>query len=178
VDVKGHTIRFTFKGKKGVQHEISLRSKRLSRIITSCMEIPGKELFQYFDENGNRQPVESGMLNDYIHQLSGSEFSSKDFRTWSGTLYALAACIQKGDFEDEKQLKHKTVEVFDEVSRQLGNTRTVCKKYYVHPGIIKLYEDQNLEKYLKELDNIEKPDDLSGLTSEERVLMKILQELV
>jgi DNA topoisomerase-1 len=118
------------------------------------------------------------MVNKYIKEATGGDFSAKDFRTWAGTLDMLGAFKAIGQAGSETECKKNIIVALDEVSKKLGNTRTVCKKYYVHPGIIKLYEEQNLDKYLKELDKIEKPDDLSGLTSEERILMKILQELV
>src|SRR5215211_793691 len=152
VKVSGDTVHFCFKGKKGIEHKVSMRNRRLARMVQRCREIPGKELFQYYDAEGNRKPIDSGMVNKYIKEATGGDFSAKDFRTWAGTLDVLRAFKAMGQAGSESD----------------------CKKNYVHPGIIKLYEDQNLDKYLKELDTIEKPDDLSGLTSEERVLMKIL----
>ena len=178
VKINGDKIFFSFKGKKGIEHKITLKNKRLAKMVKQCRDIPGKELFQYYDSEGNRKPIDSGMVNHYIKDASGGDFTAKDFRTWAGTLNIIRAFKAIGESESETDCKRKIVAALDQVSKQLGNTRTVCKKYYVHPGIIKLYEEQNLEKYLKELDAIEKPDDLAGLTSEERILMKILQELV
>jgi DNA topoisomerase-1 len=157
---------------------VSLKNRRLAKIIQHCKEVPGKELFQYYDDHGNRQTIDSGMVNRYIKEASGGDFSAKDFRTWAGTLNILRAFKSIGQAEAESDCKKNIVAALDEVSKKLGNTRTVCKKYYVHPGIIRMYEEQNLEKYLKELDKIERTDNLTGLTSEERVLMKILGELV
>jgi DNA topoisomerase I len=178
VKINGDNLEFSFKGKKGIYHNISLRNRRLARMVKACRDIPGKELFQYFDKDGNKKSIDSGMVNRYIKEASGGDFSAKDFRTWAGTLDILRAFKTIGQAGSESDCKKNILTALDEVSHKLGNTRTVCKKYYVHPGIIKLYEEQNLDKYLKELDKIEKPDDLSGLTSEERVLMKILKELV
>ena len=156
-----------------------MRNKKLANTILACRDIPGKELFQYFDDNGERKSIDSGMVNQYIKEAAGGmEFTAKDFRTWAGTLDVLRAFKSMGQAASESDCKKNIIAALYEVSKKLGNSRTVCKKYYVHPGIIQLYEEKNLEKYLKELDNIEKPDDLSGLTSEERVLMKILQSLV
>ena len=118
------------------------------------------------------------MVNDYIRRISSGDFTAKDFRTWAGTLNIIRAFKSIGESESDTDCKRKIVAALDEVSKQLGNTRSVCKKYYVHPGVIKLYEEKNLLKYLNELDKIEQPDDLAGLTSEERVLMKILKQLV
>jgi DNA topoisomerase I len=178
VKINGDTVHFSFKGKKGIDHNISLKNKRLAKMIKKCREIPGRELFQYYDAEGKRQTIDSGMVNRYIKEATGAEYSAKDFRTWAGTLNILRAFKTIGLAESESDSKKKILSALDEVSKQLGNTRTVCKKYYVHPGVIKLYEEQNLHKYLKELDDIENPDNLTGLTSDERILMKILKQLV
>ena len=178
VKVNGDTIHFSFRGKKGIDHELSLRNRRLARTVQKCREIPGKELFQYLDEDGNRKTIDSGMVNRYIKDATGDDFSAKDFRTWAGTLNIIRAFKSIGQSESETDCRKNIVIALDEVSKKLGNSRTICKKYYVHPGIIKLYEEKNLDKYLEELDAIEKPDDLSGLTTEEKVLMKILKELL
>ena len=178
VKIEGDKIVFSFKGKKGIYHNISLRNRRLARMVKACRDVPGKELFQYLDADGKRKSIDSGMVNRYIKEATGGDFRAKDFRTWAGTLDVLRAFKSMGQAGTQTDCKKNIVAALDKVSEKLGNTRSVCKKYYVHPGILKLYEEQNLEKYLKELDKIEKPDDLSGLTSEERVLMKILKELV
>ena len=178
VKVEGDEIFFSFKGKKGIDHKITLKNKRLARMVKQCRDIRGKELFQYYDTDGNRKPIDSGMVNRYVKDASGGDFTAKDFRTWAGTLNIIRAFKSIGEAESETDCKRKIVAALDEVSKQLGNTRSVCKKYYVHPGVIKLYEEKNLLKYLNELDKIEHPDDLTGLTSEERILMKILKQLV
>jgi len=178
VKINGDTVHFSFTGKKGVAQKISLRNRRLARMVQKCRDIPGKELFQYYDAEGNNKPIDSGMVNKYIKEATGGDFSAKDFRTWAGTLNIIRAFKSIGEAASESDCKKNVVAALDEVSKKLGNTRTVCKKYYVHPGIIKLYEEQNLHKYLTELDTIEQPDDLAGLTSEEKILMKILKELV
>ncbi|MGZ5285876.1 MAG: DNA topoisomerase IB [Flavisolibacter sp.] len=178
VKVTGDTIHFSFRGKKGIEHNISLRHRRLARLVSKCRELPGRELFQYIDEEGNRKPIDSGMVNRYIKEATGGDFSAKDFRTWAGTLNILRAFKAIGQAESENDCKKNIVNALDEVSQKLGNSRTICKKYYVHPGVIKLYEDKSLDKYLKELDRIEEPDDLAGLATEEKIMMKILKELV
>ena len=178
VKVDGDHIKFSFKGKKGIFHNITLRNRRLARVVEACRDIPGKELFQYLDADGTRKSVDSGMVNQYIKEATGGDFTAKDFRTWAGTLNVLRAFKVMGEAATESDSKKNILAALDEVSQKLGNTRTVCKKYYVHPGVIRLYEENTLHKYLKELDDIEKSDDLTGLTSEERVLMKILQGLV
>lgn len=178
VKVVGSTVKFSFKGKKGVYHTITLRNRKLAKLVQQCRDIPGKELFQYFDEDGNAHCIDSGMVNRYIKEASGGDFTAKDFRTWAGTLHILQVFCGFDATDDNKDCKKNIITALDEVSRKLGNTRTVCKKYYVHPGIIKLYEEKALDKYIKQLDKIEKDDNLTGLTSEERVLMHILKDLV
>lgn len=178
VKVAGNTVQFSFKGKKGVYHNITLHNRKLARLVQKCKDIPGKELFQYFGQDGVRYSIDSGMVNRYIKEASGGDFTAKDFRTWAGTLHILQTFCTLGNPEGDADCKKNIVAALDEVSHKLGNTRTVCKKYYVHPGIIRLYEERSLDKYLKQLDNIEKDDHLTGLTSEERVLMNILKELV
>jgi DNA topoisomerase-1 len=177
VDINGATLKFSFKGKKGVYHSVTLKNKRLAKIVQTCKDIPGKELFQYLDENGVRCSIDSGMINNYIREATGKDFSAKDFRTWAGTLSILSSFKALGQAQTQAEKKKNIVAALDEVSSKLGNTRTICKKYYVHPEIIRLYEEDNLQKYLRELDDIERPDDNSDLTQEEKVLMKILKKL-
>ncbi len=178
VRIEGDMLKFSFKGKKGVYHDIDLQNKQLARTVKACRDIPGKELFQYYDAEGNRRSIDSGIVNKYIKAATGGDFSAKDFRTWAGTLHILLAFKSLGEAESESDCKKNIVAALDEVSKKLGNTRTVCKKYYVHPGIIQLYEAKNLGNYFKELDTIEKYDEHTKLTSAEEILMKILKALV
>jgi DNA topoisomerase-1 len=175
VNVSGTELKFTFKGKKGIQHDISLKNKRLAKIVQHSKEIPGKELFQYYDETGNRQSIDSGMVNDYIRELSGADFTAKDFRTWAGTVHAFLAFKEAGIAETDTATKKNIVEALDKVASQLGNTRTVCKKYYVHPLIISLYESRSLQKYFDQLDDISVNDNKADLTQDEKIIMMILE---
>lgn len=175
VKIKGTSIKFSFKGKKGVYHDIDIQSKRLAGIVKKCQDIPGKELFQYLDEYGHRKSIDSGMVNDYIKAITDGDFTAKDLRTWAGTVQALLAFRELGLSETLTQTKKNVVAALDMVATALGNTRTVCKKYYVHPLIVSLYETKTLDKYLKHLDDLEQDDDKSGLTKEEKVLMNILK---
>jgi DNA topoisomerase I len=177
VEVKGGELRFSFTGKKGIQHKVTLKNHRLAKIVQQCKDIPGKELFQYYDDEGNRQPVDSGMVNDYIKEGMKGDFTAKDFRTWAGTLNLLRSLCLLGEGENQTECKKKVLQALDQVSKKLGNTRTVCRKYYVHPGIIELYQENNLSRYLKELDDIEEPDMKTDLTSDEKILMRILRTL-
>lgn len=175
VEIKGGNVNFTFVGKKGIAHDISLKNKKLAAIVHRCKEIPGKELFQYYSGDGSRHCIDSGMVNDYIKNISGNDFTAKDFRTWSGTVNAFLALKELGFADTETAAKKNVLQALDKVAEHLGNTRTVCKKYYVHPLIISLYENKSLEKYFNELDEIEKNDGAAGLTAEEKMIMKIME---
>ena len=175
VTFKGNSVSFSFKGKKGVAHKIELKSKRLAKVIKKCRDVPGKELFQYYDEEGNHHSIDSGLVNNYIREISGADFTAKDFRTWAGTVHAFLALKSIGSHETKTEAKKKIVEAIDIVADHLGNTRSVCKKYYVHPLILDLYESNNLEKYIRQLDEIEKDDDKASLSAEEKMVMKMLE---
>jgi DNA topoisomerase-1 len=175
VKFNGTSVSFTFKGKKGVNHNITMRSKRLARIVKKCRDIPGKELFQFYDAEGNHRSIDSGLVNKYIREISNADFTAKDFRTWAGTIQAFLALKSIGCCETVTETKRKIVEALDIVSEHLGNTRTVCKKYYVHPLILSLYESKKLDDYVSQLDKIEKDDDKAGLSPEEKMVMKILE---
>jgi DNA topoisomerase-1 len=174
VSFDGKGVSFSFKGKKGIYHNITLRNKKLAHIVQQCRDIPGKELFQYYDSDGQRHPVDSGMVNQYIKEHTGDSFTAKDFRTWAGCLNALRAFKTIGLYNNATECKRNINLALDEVSSKLGNTRTVCKKYYVHPGLIRLYEENKINQYLEQLDKIEKNDDKTALTQEEKVLMELL----
>ncbi len=176
VTITGGTVKFTFRGKKGVEHQVSLQSKKLSKIVHQCREIPGKELFQYIDEEGKRQSIESGMVNEYIKEVAEAEFTAKDLRTWCGSMAALTAIREAGSFENEKEAKQKIVEVLDKVSQQLGNTRTVCKKYYVHPSLLDLYENGKMNALLEKMKPANSGDG-SGLYAEEKIFLAILESV-
>lgn len=176
VKFSGSNVQFTFKGKKGIHHSININNKRLAALVKQCRDIPGKELFQYFDENKKHHSIDSGMVNEYIKKISGKDFSAKDFRTWSGTIHALMAFKSLGCCDTQTATKKKIVEALDIVSAHLGNTRTVCKKYYVHPVIVSLYESREIEKYFSELNKIKPSRKISELHNEEKILMKIFEK--
>jgi DNA topoisomerase-1 len=172
-EIKGSQLKFCFRGKKGVEHTVTLKSKKLAKIVQNCRDIPGKELFQYIDEAGNRQSIDSGMVNEYIRSLSGEDFTAKDFRTWCGTVAALTAIKENGLAEGDS--KKKVIAVLDKVAELLGNTRTVCKKYYVHPSLLEMYEEGKLENSLLKKEN--DPTNETGLSPVEKTLVNILEGL-
>jgi Topoisomerase IB len=176
VKIKGSEMQFSFKGKKGIYHKISLKSKKLAHIISQCKDIAGKELFQYFDEAGNNHSIDSGDVNDYIREISRGDFTSKDFRTWTGTVKCLQALKNLGIAENKTQVRRLMNEALDIVAHQLGNTRSVCKKHYIHPGILADYENGKLEKYIAKIEEIETDCNSTLLiTPTEQVLVDILE---
>ena len=175
VKIAGQKIKFSFKGKKGVYHDIELKNKKLAKAVQNCQDIPGKELFQFYNEDGSRQSIDSGMINDYIKEISGADFTAKDFRTWSGTVNALIAFKEIGMAETDNEYNSNIKQALENVAAHLGNTPTVCRKYYVHPLIVNLYENNSIKKYFDELDTMEIDDGKTGLTREEKIVMKILE---
>jgi DNA topoisomerase-1 len=141
VNVRGERITFSFRGKAGKDHEIGLRDRRLARLVKQCQEIPGQELFQYYDVDGSRVDVTSGDVNDYLREISGEDFTAKDFRTWAGTVAAAMALQEFLEIDDDAGRKKAVVTAIEDVAEQLGNTPTVCRACYVHPEVIDRYLD-------------------------------------
>ena len=144
VDVKGSTLRFEFRGKSGKRHSVGVNDRRLARIVKQCRDLPGHELFQYIDDDGLRQDVNSADVNAYLHEITAEEFTAKDFRTWSGTVLAVAALR---DFEKPasmNQAKKDVVKAIEAVAGVLGNTPAVCRKSYIHPALLDSYMDGSM----------------------------------
>jgi DNA topoisomerase-1 len=168
-------MKFEFKGKKGVFHKIALQSRKLARLVKQCRDIPGKELFQFYNDAGQRCTIGSGDVNTYLKNITGEDFTAKDFRTWAGSVSALYAFKEAGEFETITECRKKIISVLDQVALNLGNTRTVCKKYYVHPTVIKSYEEGTLFNYIKELDE-DKDIKSTELNIAEKALLEILDK--
>jgi DNA topoisomerase I len=175
VSVEGDKIRFCFIGKKGIRNNISIKNKKIASIIKRCMEIPGKQLFGYLDDDGQVIKIDSGMVNEYIYQITGKQYTAKDFRTWAGSIVAIKAFKQLESFTSETDKVRKINQMYDLVASELGNTRKVCKNHYVHPLIVDLYEEGRLERYLNE--ELVTADDtiLKWMKPEEMALIKILK---
>ena len=141
VEVTGHTLRFDFRGKSGMMHSVAVTDRRVARIVQHCQELPGQVLFQYLDDDGKRQTVDAGDINDYLRRATGREITAKDFRTWSGTMLAAFELRALGPASTEKEAKANVVHAVDRVAKRLGNTRAVCRKYYIHPVVLKSYLD-------------------------------------
>ncbi len=139
VRVDGGTLRFSFRGKSGVEHSISLSDPRLARIIQRCQDLPGYELFQYLDAAGRRQSVSSDDVNAYLRDLTASDVTAKDFRTWGGTMLAAVELRAMGAGASRREADRNILRAIDAVAERLGNTRAVCRKYYVHPALLRAY---------------------------------------
>jgi DNA topoisomerase I len=140
VKVKGAHLRFRFRGKSGRQHEVDVTDRRIAEIVAKCQDLPGQDLFQYVNDNGEVRDVTSQDVNDYLRQITGQEFTAKDFRTWAGTLLAAMALGAQGVFETKKQAKANVKAAICAVAELLGNTPAICRKCYVHPVIVEAYE--------------------------------------
>jgi len=172
VEIQNSTVKLSFKGKKGVLHNISFRSKRMAQLVQKCKDIPGKELFQYYDKDGNRHVVDSGMVNAYLKQCCGEDFTAKDFRTWAGTLLALLYLKEVAPGETLSETKSRIVDALDHVAGELGNTRTVAKKYYVNPSLLDLYSSNKLHEFINDWQFIESGE--CDLSDEEQLLLTLL----
>jgi DNA topoisomerase I len=176
VKIRGATIRFDFRGKHGIEHEIDLDDRRLAAIVRACRDLPGQELFQYVDEAGRVRDVGSGDVNDYLRQISGADFTAKDFRTWAGTALAAQALQEFQDFDSKAVAKRNITKAIEQVAERLGNTQAICRKCYVHPGIIEAYMERSLVKMLKRQTERELRGTLHRLSSEEAAVLALLQQ--
>jgi DNA topoisomerase-1 len=140
VEVSGSKLRFEFRGKSGKDHSVEVTDARVAHIVQRCQSLPGEELFQYVDEEGRRQTVDSGDINSYLRETSGADITAKDFRTWAGTVIAARALTEIGAAHTEREKKRNILQALDLVAERLGNTRTVCRKYYVHPSLLTAYQ--------------------------------------
>jgi DNA topoisomerase I len=139
VEVEAGKLKFSFRGKSGVQHAISVTDRRIARIVQHCQDLPGEELFQYLDESNRRETVTSDDVNAYLREISGRNITAKDFRTWGGTMLAGIKLRDMGPAPTQREAKRNILAAIDAVAERLGNTRTVCRKYYVHPALLHAY---------------------------------------
>jgi DNA topoisomerase-1 len=174
VEVKGPRLRFSFRGKSGVEHEIDLTDRRLAKIVRQCRDLPGYELFQYVDENGARQTVGSEEVNAYLKDITGQDLTSKDFRTWAGTVLAAQLLRELEAFTSNAQARRNILAVVDMVAKRLGNTKAVCRKCYIHPAIFDAYLDGSmLEAIEQRARKVSRAVD--RLTSGEAAVLRLLK---
>ncbi|HUR16915.1 MAG TPA: hypothetical protein VMZ33_06495, partial [Candidatus Limnocylindrales bacterium] len=186
VKVRGAELKLSFRGKSGKDHAVGIEDRRVARIVKACQDLPGQRLFQYLDEDGNRQSVDSDDVNQYMRAAMGDEFSAKDFRTWAGTVLAARAFQALEAATGDEQLaeaaaagvtnrgRSSLTRAVEEVAQQLGNTPAVCRKCYIHPQIIDAYMDGSLAEALtRRAGEVLETD--KGLRAEERFVLSILQ---
>ena len=176
VKIRGTKIRFEFRGKSGVGFNLDLQDRRLAKIVKRCQDLPGQELFQYIDEDGQRRTIDSSDVNEYLRDVTREDFTAKDFRTWAGTVLAARALREIKDFDSKAQAKRNIVSAIENVAKKLGNTRAVCRKCYVHPAIVDSYLDGSLLNTLSQRVNREMAESLSTLKPEEAAVMAILEQ--
>jgi DNA topoisomerase I len=176
VEVHGSAITFTFPGKSGVRHAIGLEDRRLARIVQRCQDLPGYELFQYLDADGERHTVDSSDVNDYLREMTGQDFTAKDFRTWAGTVLTCAELQALEAFESETQAKKNMVQAIKVVSSLLGNTPSVCRKCYVHPAVLDCYMTGELLKSMIRRTQGEAAESLNALSNDEVAMLRFLSK--
>jgi DNA topoisomerase I len=174
VEVRGARLRFSFRGKSGVEHEIDLNDRRLARIVRQCRDLPGYELFQYIDENDQRQTVGSDEVNAYLKDITGQDLTSKDFRTWAGTVLAAQLLREFEAFTSDAEAKRNILAAVEMVARRLGNTKAVCRKCYIHPAVFDAYLDGSmLETIAERARNVSRAVD--RLTAGEAAVLRLLK---
>jgi DNA topoisomerase I len=176
VRIDGGAVEFRFRGKSGVRHAIRVDDPRLARIIRRTRDLPGQELFQYVDDDGEQRTVDSADVNDYLRALTGEDYTAKDFRTWSGTVLAAFALQEFEKFDSETQAKKNVVRAIESVAERLGNTPAICRKCYVHPAVIESYLDGTMLDALRQRAHEELVGELHALRPEEAAVLVLLQQ--
>jgi DNA topoisomerase-1 len=166
VSFAGEKLRVRFRGKSGITHERTVSDRTLARIVRQCRDLPGQDLFQYLDHEGQPHPIGSADVNGYIRRAAGGEYTAKDFRTWAGTVKAAALLAQHSRPETKTAAERAVVAVIRDVAAELGNTPAVCRKSYVHPRVIAAFLDGTLPTDGRDRD---------GLSADESRVLKLLE---
>ena len=174
--IKGGRMTFAFKGKSGKEHEVELADRRLARIVARCQDLPGQQLFQYIDDDGIRRGVASEDVNAYLREITGEEFTAKDFRTWAGTVLAAMALQEFKEFDSAAEAKKNVVRAIETVAEKLGNTPAVSRQSYVHPQVINAYLEGDLLRQAREEVDRRLADELEDLSAEEAAVFGILRQ--
>jgi DNA topoisomerase-1 len=175
VKITGTELKFEFTGKSGKTWKLGFKDRRIARLVRSCQELPGQHLFQYLDDNGQRQAVTSSDVNAYLKEITGDDITAKDFRTWTGTILAALALTQFEPPDTETMAKANVRAAIETVAKRLGNTPTVCRKCYVHPDLIDAYLDSELQLRLRGRTTGSKSKPSHGLRPEEAAVLAFLQ---
>lgn len=173
VSVRGNDIKFSFRGKSGVEHELEITHPKVSKIIKKCIELPGYELFKYIDEKGERHVVDSADVNEFLKEITNEDFSAKDFRTWGGSSLASMHLYKVGPYENKTHLKKILSETCKYVSQHLGNTVAVCRSYYIHPAVFKSYETNILIPHFGK--HFGRKPSIPGLSWDEEALLNLIE---
>ena len=176
VDVDGSNVRFSFRGKSGVNHEVDVDDRRVAKIVRKLQDLPGQELFQYLHKEGEKHSVTSEDVNDYLREITGQDFTAKDFRTWAGTVLGAMALQAQDAFENKTQAKKNVKDAISAVAKILGNTPAVCRKCYVHPAVLETYLDGDLIEGLKQQTEKTLSESLPDLRADEAAMLSFLQE--
>jgi DNA topoisomerase I len=176
VKVEGAELKFRFKGKSSKVWDVSLKDRRVARIVKACQDLPGQELFQYLDADGERRDVTSSDVNAYLREITGEDYTAKDFRTWAGTVLAALALHEFEAFDSEAGAKRNVRAAIESVAARLGNTPTICRKCYVHPQILDCYLEGGLLLRMKDAVETELTHDLADLRPEEGAVLGLLRE--
>lgn len=176
VEVDGSTVTFRFQGKSGVKHSVDITDRRIAKIVQRCEDLPGFELFQYVDKDGTNHSVDSADVNEYLREVSGQEFTAKDFRTWAGSVMTCVALRESEIAASETAAKRNVVQAIKQVAARLGNTPSVCRKCYVHPAVLECYLSGAMLRAVKQKTRQDDEiDELEILRKEEAALLQLLQ---
>ncbi len=174
--IAGQKVRFEFRGKSGIEHEVDLEDPKLVQIVRRCRDLPGEELFQYIDEEGQICDVNSSNVNEYLRGISGGDFTAKDFRTWAGTVLAARALRELDAFNTKTQARKNIVRAVEQVAMRLGNTKAVCRKCYIHPAIIQSYQDGTLGRQIARGADKVLTEAPRNLSREEAAVFRLLRQ--
>jgi len=175
VDIKGSKLRFRFRGKSGKQHEVDMEDRHIAKIVCKLQDLPGQDLFQYVDDSGEIRDITSEDVNNYLREITGEDFTAKDFRTWAGTVLAAMALNAVGAFETKKQAKANIKDAISAVAKILGNTPAICRKCYVHPAVLETYLDGKTIEGLKQKTEQVLENEAIDLRASEKAILKFLQ---
>jgi DNA topoisomerase-1 len=175
VAADGALLRFSFRGKSGKPHKVTLRNRRLANLVRRMQDLPGQELFQYLDEDGSPTPIDSGEVNAFLREIAGDDFTAKDFRTWAGTVLAAWALSEFESFDSQAAARRNVTRAIERVASRLGNTPAICRKSYVHPEVLGAYLDGSLLDQLRAEIEEELRAELSGLEPEEVAVLVLLR---
>jgi DNA topoisomerase-1 len=176
VDVSGARMRFQFRGKSGKKHAIDITDRRLAKIVKECQDLPGQEIFQYIDDDGKRQDVKSEDVNEYLREITGQDFTAKDFRTWAGTVLAAIALQEFDKFDSQTQAKKNVLRAIEAVAERLGNTPSICRKCYVHPMVLDAYMQGALLRTARQRAQEQWNSSITRLRPEETAVLALLQK--